>query len=154
MVFRLNWKMCLLLRADIVAEVLAAGSAFCHPCAGAQNHVVHGGELVCCIICRERGAGWHNWLFAGIGSYVRQAACERNVGALLAALACMLVIIVVFDQILFRPLSAWAVRFQPGKVGEPHLAEPWFLKLLRRTHLFRLCVLFCVNAARRFSRLP
>lgn len=96
----------------------------------------------------------HNWLFAGIGSYVRQAACERNVGVLLAALACMLVIIVVFDQILFRPLSAWAVRFQPGKVGEPHLAEPWFLKLLRRTHLFRLCVLFCVNAARRFSRLP
>ncbi|WP_338331342.1 ABC transporter permease subunit [Acetobacter sp. LMG 32666] len=96
----------------------------------------------------------HNWLFAGIGSYVRQAANERNVGALLTALVCMLAIIALFDQFLFRPLSVWAVRFQPGKVGEPHLAEPWFLRLLRRTHVFRLCVLFCVSAGRRFSRLP
>ena len=96
----------------------------------------------------------HNWFFAGLGSYVRQAALERNMGALLAALACMLVIIALFDQILFRPLMVWATRFQPGKVGEPHLAEPWFLRLLRRTHVFRVCVLFCVNVARRFSRLP
>ncbi|MDE7546958.1 ABC transporter permease subunit [Acetobacter fabarum] len=113
-----------------------------------------GGSWFAALYAESMVLDGHNWLFAGIGSYVWQAASERNVGALLAALACMLVIIVVFDQILFRPLSAWAVRFQPGKVGEPHLAEPWFLKLLRRTHLFRLCVLFCVNAVRRFSRLP
>lgn len=96
----------------------------------------------------------HNWLFAGIGSYVRQAAGERNVGALLAALLVMLVVIALFDQFLFRPLSVWAVRFQPNKVGDIPLAEPWFLKLLRRTRVFRLCVLFCVGAGRRLSRLP
>ncbi|MCP1211681.1 ABC transporter permease subunit [Acetobacter okinawensis] len=96
----------------------------------------------------------HNWFFAGLGSYVRQAAVAQSIGALLAALACMLVVLVLFDQFLFRPLSVWAVRFQPGKVGDIPLVEPWFLKLLRRTHVFRLCVLFCVRAWHRLSRLP
>ncbi|WP_086638693.1 ABC transporter permease subunit [Acetobacter okinawensis] len=96
----------------------------------------------------------HNWFLIGLGSYVRQAAVAQNVGALLAALVCMLAVLVFFDQFLFRPLSVWAVRFQPGKVGDIPLVEPWFLKLLRRTHVFRLCVLFCVGAWHRLSRLP
>ena len=95
-----------------------------------------------------------NWLSAGLGSYVRQAASARDVDALLAAIACMLVVIVLFDQFLFRPLSVWAVRFQPGKIGDTPLAEPWLLKLLRRTQVFRFCVLVCVRAAHRVSRLP
>lgn len=96
----------------------------------------------------------HNWLFAGLGSYVRQAVSDRNVAALLVALLVMLGVIVLFDQFLFRPLSVWAVRFQPGKAGEAPLVEPWFLKLLRRTRVFRLCILFCVGIGRKFSRLP
>lgn len=113
-----------------------------------------GGSWFAALYAESTVLDGHNWLFAGIGSYVRQAASDRNVVALLAALLSMLVVIALFDQLLFRPLSAWAVRFQPNKVGEPHLAEPWFLKLLRRTRVFRLIVLFCVGTGRRLSRLP
>ncbi len=112
-----------------------------------------GGSWFAALYAESVVPNGQNGLFAGLGSYVRHAASTRDVGALLASLACMAVIIVLFDQFLFRPLSVWAVRFQPSKVGDPPLAEPWFLRLLRRTHVFRLCVLFCVGVGRRFSRL-
>ena len=73
----------------------------------------------------------------GIGSYLATAIAQGNGQAVLLAALSMLVAILAYDQLLFRPLVAWSQRFKyeerPG--GQP--ARSWVLDLLRRTHILR-----------------
>src|SRR6478672_7086239 len=48
----------------------------------------------------------------GIGSYIAVAITQRNLGAIGWAIGAMLVVILIYDQLLFRPLVAWADRFR------------------------------------------
>src|SRR3546814_18739630 len=48
----------------------------------------------------------------GIGSYIALAVERRSLGAIGWAIGAMLVVILVYDQVLFRPLVAWASRFR------------------------------------------
>src|SRR3546814_11126013 len=48
----------------------------------------------------------------GIGSYIALAVERRALGAIGWAIGAMLVVILVYDQVLFRPLVAWADRFR------------------------------------------
>jgi len=50
----------------------------------------------------------------GIGSYIALAIDQRDLGAVGRAIAVMLVVILIYDQLLFRPLVAWVVRRVPG----------------------------------------
>jgi NitT/TauT family transport system permease protein len=82
--------------------------------------------------------GDNNWKLPGIGSYVSVALDKRDINAVFAAIAAMLVVIVLYDQLLFRPLVAWSAKFRfeivAGATGE----DPWVLKLLRRTRVLRI----------------
>ena len=55
----------------------------------------------------------------GIGSYIALAIEQRNLVAIGWAIGAMLVVILLYDQLLFRPLVAWADRFkfeqEPGR---------------------------------------
>src|SRR5258707_4069726 len=44
----------------------------------------------------------------GIGSYIATAIAQKNLTAIGYAIGAMLVVILIYDQILFRPLVAWA----------------------------------------------
>src|ERR1700681_2820672 len=48
----------------------------------------------------------------GIGSYIALAIERRNLAAVCWAIGTMLVVILIYDQILFRPLVVWADRFR------------------------------------------
>ena len=48
----------------------------------------------------------------GIGSYIALAIEQQNLTAVGWAIGTMLVVILIYDQILFRPLVAWADRFR------------------------------------------
>ena len=71
----------------------------------------------------------------GIGSFIASAVAHRNIVAVFEAILTMLVVILLYDQLLFRPLVAWSARFRlettPGAVA----GDPWMLRLLRRTRL-------------------
>ncbi len=54
-------------------------------------------------------------LLPGIGSYIATAIEQRNLGAIGYAVMVMLVVILLYDQLLFRPLLAWSRKF----VGDP-----------------------------------
>ncbi len=73
----------------------------------------------------------------GIGSYLALAIDDRRIDAVFAAIATMLVVIIIYDQLLFRPLATFASRFRVElSVGE----EPqrsWILQLFRRTRWLR-----------------
>ena len=71
----------------------------------------------------------------GIGSYIAVAIAQRDLGAVGLAIGAMLMVILIYDQLLFRPLVAWADRFRfEHEVGA---ASPrsWVLAMLRRSRL-------------------
>jgi NitT/TauT family transport system permease protein len=73
----------------------------------------------------------------GIGSYVATALREENLRAIFYAIIAMLVVILLYDQLIFRPLVAWSAKFRFETTAAITGPEPWMLKLLRRTQLFR-----------------
>jgi NitT/TauT family transport system permease protein len=73
----------------------------------------------------------------GIGSYVALALERKDIVAVLYAVLTMLIVILLYDQLLFRPLVAWSGKFRFETVAVTAASEPWVLMLLRRTYLLR-----------------
>jgi NitT/TauT family transport system permease protein len=71
----------------------------------------------------------------GIGSYIAAAVQAKSLTAIFWAIGAMLAVIVIFDQLLFRPLVAWADRFRIDAEPGDEEAESWALKMYRRSRL-------------------
>ncbi|NBX03453.1 MAG: ABC transporter permease subunit [Alphaproteobacteria bacterium] len=69
----------------------------------------------------------------GIGSYIGLAIAERNIPAISAAIGAMLVVIILYDQFLFRPLVAWTNKFRPETLDNEHEPRSWLLSLFQRS---------------------
>src|ERR1700726_4575675 len=71
----------------------------------------------------------------GVGSYIALAIEQQNLKAVGWAIGTMLVVILVYDQILFRPLVVWADRFRFEQ--EPGMVAPrsWVLDILGRSRI-------------------
>jgi NitT/TauT family transport system permease protein len=71
----------------------------------------------------------------GVGSYIALAIEHRDLVAVGYAILTMLIVILIYDQVLFRPLVAWADRFRFEQ--EPGVLAPdsWMLNVLRRSRL-------------------
>jgi len=76
-------------------------------------------------------------LLPGIGSYIATAITERELGPIGYAVLVMLVVILLYDQLLFRPLLAWSAKFR-GEQGDEDVVRPWFLLVLQRAQFFDL----------------
>jgi NitT/TauT family transport system permease protein len=76
-------------------------------------------------------------LLPGIGSYIATAITERDLGAIGYAVLIMLVVILLYDQLLFRPLLAWSRKFA-GDTADEDSVRPWFLIVLQRAQVFDL----------------
>ena len=74
----------------------------------------------------------------GIGSYIALAIEQRDLAGVGYAILAMLVLILIYDQLLFRPLLAWAQRFKVEAIGQDEIEPPWFLTMLQRARLFDL----------------
>ncbi|WP_426410153.1 ABC transporter permease [Bradyrhizobium ganzhouense] len=77
----------------------------------------------------------------GIGSYVALAIQQRDLPAIFYAILTMLLVIIAYDQLLFRPIIAWAdkFRFEQTASGDPPTS--WMLDLFRRTRALRATTL-------------
>ena len=71
----------------------------------------------------------------GIGSYIARALAEQRADAVAWAVGAMFAVILLYDQLLLRPLVAWSDRFKAE--SEPGVARPrsWVLAVLQRTRL-------------------
>ncbi|QAY95783.1 sulfonate ABC transporter permease [Methylovirgula ligni] len=84
----------------------------------------------------------------GIGSYVALAIAQRNLLAIGFAIAAMTIVILIYDQLLFRPLVVWADRFRVEQTASQSTPHSWFLELLRHSHLARAAAVpasFCLR---------
>jgi NitT/TauT family transport system permease protein len=103
----------------------------------------------------------HDVELPGIGSYIATAIAHRDLAAVGYAILAMLVLIFIYDQLLFRPLLAWSQRFKVENIGGDEIEAPWFLAMLQRARLFELLgeVIFVTRAIlgrwrRSLPRLP
>ena len=76
-------------------------------------------------------------MLPGIGSYIATAIQQRDLGAIGYAVLVMLVVIILYDQLLFRPLLAWSRKFQ-GDPSDEDNVRPWFLIVMQRAQFFDL----------------
>jgi NitT/TauT family transport system permease protein len=77
--------------------------------------------------------GNHDFRLAGIGSYMSVAIDRGDRRAMTGAVVAMVVMIVVVDQLLWRPLLAWAQRFKLEDTSASEVSRSWLLDLLRRS---------------------
>ena len=71
----------------------------------------------------------------GIGSYIALAIDQRDLAAIGWAIGTMLIVILVYDQLLFRPLVAWADRFRFEQQAADVAPRSWVLTVLRQSGL-------------------
>ena len=80
----------------------------------------------------------HTILLPGVGSYIATAIEQEDLPAIGWAVLVMFVVIMLYDQLLFRPLIAWSRKFQPETAPDEDNIRPWFLIMLQRARLFEL----------------
>jgi NitT/TauT family transport system permease protein len=73
----------------------------------------------------------------GIGAYMSVATDKGDLGAMLGAIVAMVVMIIVVDQIFWRPLVAWSEKFNVGDTKQAEEPTSWVLDLLHHSGLLR-----------------
>ncbi|WP_316161116.1 ABC transporter permease subunit [Bradyrhizobium sp. SZCCHNRI20481] len=89
----------------------------------------------------------------GIGSYVALAIQQKDLTAIAAALLTMLLVITAYDQLLFRPIVAWADKFRFEQTASGNPPTSWMLDLFRRTRALRRLSVPFAALNRTFSNL-
>ncbi len=82
----------------------------------------------------------------GVGSYIALAIEQRNLAAIGWAIAAMFVVILIYDQLLFRPLTASADWFRLEQEVGLTPSRSWALTMMRRSR-------FLAFVARAFAAL-
>ena len=76
--------------------------------------------------------GNHEVMLPGIGSYIQIAINQGEISAIIYAIIAMLIVIILYDQLLFRPLVTWSEKFVVTDIQEIS-SHSWFLNLLKRS---------------------
>jgi NitT/TauT family transport system permease protein len=80
--------------------------------------------------------GSRDFRLAGLGAYLQTAADANDLKAVAGGVITLILTIVLLDQILWRPVLAWADKFKVEMVSSD--APPprsWFFDVLRHSHL-------------------
>jgi NitT/TauT family transport system permease protein len=98
--------------------------------------------------------GNNTWTLPGIGSYVALALERQDIWAVAWAILAMLVVILAYDQLLFRPLVAWSAKFRFETTAAATATDPWVLRMVRRTRWLALMGHRFGDAATALGGLP
>jgi NitT/TauT family transport system permease protein len=69
----------------------------------------------------------------GLGSYLQTAANEGNLQAIFYGIGTLVLVIVALDQLIWRPLLAWAERFKVEMVSGETAPKSWFYDVLHNS---------------------
>ncbi len=74
-------------------------------------------------------------MLPGIGSWLALAIDRQDFVSVGWAVAAMAIVILGYDQLVFRPVVAWADRFRFEQTASAHKPRSWAYDLFRRTRL-------------------
>lgn len=83
--------------------------------------------------CEMFVLGQRDFRLPGLGSYIQTAADAGNTRAMLWGVVTILTIIVLTDQLIWRPVIAWAQKFKFENVEATEVPRSPVLNLLRRS---------------------
>ncbi|MGB7282513.1 MAG: ABC transporter permease subunit [Candidatus Acidiferrum sp.] len=96
------------------------------------------------MACEMFVLGDRDFRLPGLGSFLQTAASHGNTRAILWGLAAMVAVIVLLDQLIWRPVIAWADKFKFEQVETAKAATHNLLSLLGRAsfviRIYRLVV--------------
>ena len=125
-------------RLICMAAVLVARSPLRRPGSSLEYDDVDVGRLVLCRRFRGHLGRQHDDQSAGRSALIwRLAIDQRRVDAVIAAVVAMFVVILVYDQLLFRPVVAWAGKFRVELSASQTAEESWALRIFQRTRWLR-----------------
>jgi NitT/TauT family transport system permease protein len=75
-----------------------------------------------------------NITLPGIGSYIALANAQGSIHAIIMSILAMLVVILLYDQLFFRPLVAWSSKFSLTDIPDQE-NQSWLLDILQKTKL-------------------
>jgi NitT/TauT family transport system permease protein len=78
-----------------------------------------------------------NIMLPGIGSYIALAIQNKNLAAIGYAIITMFLVILLYDQLIFRPLVAWSDKFKFELSESQEAPTSWVLILIQRTRVLR-----------------
>ena len=71
----------------------------------------------------------------GLGSYLQEAANQNNFSAIFTGLATLVLIIIILDQLVWRPLLAWSDKFKLEMTESDNPPTSWFYDALQEARL-------------------
>ena len=87
------------------------------------------------MACEMFVLGSNDFRLPGLGSYLQTAASAGDTEAILWGVGTMIAVIVVLDQIVWRPIIAWAEKFKMEQVESTDAPQSWFLDLVQHSRL-------------------
>src|SRR3989442_8299960 len=71
----------------------------------------------------------------GVGSYMSVAVARGDAAAMIWAVVVMTIMIVLLDQLLWRPVVVWAQKFRVEEGAQQEIMSSFFLDWLRRSRI-------------------
>jgi NitT/TauT family transport system permease protein len=100
------------------------------------------------IACEMFVLGNRDLRLPGLGSYLQTAANEGNTRAIFWGLVVMIGVIILIDQLIWRPVIAWAQKFKFEQVESTDEAHSPVLDLLKRSRILPLIAAASIRPAR------
>ena len=79
----------------------------------------------------------HDITLPGIGSYIALAIARADSHAIMYVIVAMFCVILLYDQLLFRPLVAWSSKFKMNTSLGADEPESWVLNLFQRARVIK-----------------
>ena len=79
----------------------------------------------------------HTINLPGIGSYTALAIKKADGEAIFYVIVTMFLVVFLYDQLIFRPLVAWAEKFKAEETTGEHEPYSWVLELFNRAAFTR-----------------
>jgi len=73
----------------------------------------------------------------GIGSWLALAIEQKDIAAVALAVGAMAVVILLYDQLVFRPIVAWADKFRFEQTAAQQRPRSWVFDLVRRARVIK-----------------
>jgi NitT/TauT family transport system permease protein len=85
------------------------------------------------MVCEMFVLGQRDFRLPGLGSYLQTAASAGDMTSVLWGVATMILLIVLLDQFIWRPVIAWAEKFKVEQVESTDVPKSWVLKLVEHS---------------------
>ena len=105
------------------------------------------------MACEMFTLGDRDLRLPGLGSYLQTAANEGNTRAIFWGMGVMVGIIVVIDQLVWRPVIAWAEKFKFEQVESTDAPQSPVLDFLRSSHILPFVARYTVRPLGEFITL-